>query len=447
MRTLTETKACVVRKPFLGVIADDYTGATDIASMLVRGGVATIQTIGIPSQSLCDSMKADAVVIALKSRALPAADAVAQSLAALSCLRNLGVRQIYFKYCSTFDSTPAGNIGQVGDALCAALEVSTLIHIPALPVNGRSVYQGHLFVGTTLLHQSGMENHPLNPMTDANLVRWLGRQTRRTVGLIGTSVITKGRADIDTEIAAFTTGGGGHLIGDTVQDSDLELWAQVLQSAPLVAGSSGLATPLARRYMAAHQMPAEMAERKAKIPPQTVRNGHTLILSGSCSSATLAQIETFRTTGAHCIQLDPLRLSAEPAILDEVLESTVTGLKNAPVLVYASDSLNKVQAAQNALGAVAASKLVEQAFVTLAQAAARLPQTGQLIVAGGETSGAVVAALGIAALRIGPEIAPGVPWTEALDAQGALVLSLALKSGNFGGDGFFSQAIELAGRA
>ena len=197
-----------MEKPFLGVIADDYTGATDIASMLVRGGMRTIQTIGIPSQNLAKSLHADAVVIALKSRSIALDAAVAQSLEALARLQALGAKQIYFKYCSTFDSTPKGNIGPVSDALCVAIGTNTVTHIPALPVNGRSVYQGHLFVGADLLNQSGMENHPLTPMTDANLVRWLGQQTTRRVALIGTDLLQKGVEAVQVALTDLGETGG-----------------------------------------------------------------------------------------------------------------------------------------------------------------------------------------------------------------------------------------------
>jgi uncharacterized protein YgbK (DUF1537 family) len=444
-----------MKKPMLGVIADDYTGATDIASMLVRGGMDTVQTIGTPSHSLGEALKADAVVIALKSRSLAASEAVAQSLEALERLQALGVEQIYFKYCSTFDSTPEGNIGPVSDALCAALGVKTIAHIPALPINGRSVYQGHLFVGTQLLHQSGMEHHPLNPMTDANLVRWLGQQTPHEVHLVGNDLLQLGAGAITKEIDRIDAGGGGHIIGDTVRDSDLPVWASVLQNSPLVAGGSGLAAPLARLHMAnTTGTKATPRQATAQTPPQPTElappaldshaeTGHALILSGSCSKATLAQIEAFKARGGHCLHLDPLTLSKDPSHLTTVLAAAVDALKTAPVLIYASGTPQQVQATQASLGVEAAGALVEAAFATLAKGAAAQPQTRQLIVAGGETSGAVVSALGVAALQIGPEIAPGVPWTGALGADGERLLPLALKSGNFGGPDFFNAALQM----
>ena len=444
-----------MKKPMLGVIADDYTGATDIASMLVRGGMDTVQTIGTPSHSLGEALKADAVVIALKSRSLAASEAVAQSLEALERLQTLGVEQIYFKYCSTFDSTPKGNIGPVSDALCAALGVKTIAHIPALPINGRSVYQGHLFFGTQLLHQSGMEHHPLNPMTDANLVRWLGQQTPHEVHLVGNDLLQLGVGAITKEIDRINAGGGGHIIGDTVCDSDLPLWASVLQNSPLVAGGSGLATPLARLHMAdttetkatPRKPTAPTPTQPTELAPPTLdshaETGHALILSGSCSKTTLAQIEAFKARGGHCLHLDPLTLSKDPNHLTTVLAAAVDALKAAPVLIYASGTPQQVQATQASLGVKAAGALIEAAFATLAKGVATQPQTRQLIVAGGETSGAVVSALGVAALQIGPEIAPGVPWTRALGADGERLLPLALKSGNFGGPDFFNAALHM----
>ena len=439
-----------MKKLILGVIADDYTGATDIASMLVQGGMETVQTIGTPSHSLGEALNANAVVIALKSRSLDAPKAIAQSLDALERLQELGVKQIYFKYCSTFDSTPEGNIGPVSDALCATLGVKTIPHIPALPVNGRSVYQGHLFVGTQLLHQSGMEHHPLNPMTDANLVRWLRQQTPRPVHLVGNDLLQQGATAITKEIDRIDAGGGGHIIGDTTRDSDLPLWASVLQHSPLMGGGSGLARPLAQLHMTgtatqktAAQTPSQPTELAQPLFDSCAKTSHALILSGSCSKATLAQIDAFKASGGHCVHLDPLTLDKDPNYLTAVLTSAVDALKTAPVLIYSSGSPEEVLATQASLGVEAAGALVEAAFATLAKGAATEPQTSQLIVAGGETSGAVVSALGVAALQIGPEIAPGVPWTRALGTSGERLLPLALKSGNFGGPDFFNAALNM----
>ena len=425
-----------MEKPFLGVIADDYTGATDIASMLVRGGMRTIQTIGIPSQNLAKSLHADAVVIALKSRSIALDAAVAQSLEALARLQALGAKQIYFKYCSTFDSTPKGNIGPVSDALCVAIGTNTVTHIPALPVNGRSVYQGHLFVGADLLNQSGMENHPLTPMTDANLVRWLGQQTTRRVALIGTDLLQKGVEAVQVALTDLGETGGGHVIGDTTRDSDLAIWADVLQHAPLVAGGSGLATPLAQCHMAGRPAQTPVSQRGAG-------DGHALILAGSCSRATLVQIETFRGQGGQCIHLDPLACSRSDDHVNTLVTKISDSLKIAPVLVYASAAPQSVQAVQEELGREQAGALVEAAFAEIARQAVPLPQTNRLVVAGGETSGAVVSALGVAALQIGPEIDPGVPWTLALDTDGNTILPMALNSCNFGATNFFNKALEM----
>ena len=424
-----------MEKPFIGVIADDYTGATDIASMLVRGGMRAVQTIGIPSQKLTQSLRAEAIVIALKSRSITADEAVAQSLEALARLQSLGAKQIYYKYCSTFDSTPQGNIGPVSDALCAAIGTPVITHIPSLPINGRSVYQGHLFVGTDLLHQTGMVNHPLNPMTDANLVRWLGQQTTRRVALIATNQLQQGAATVQGALTHLEATGGGHVIGDTTRDSDLVIWAEVLQNAPLVAGGSGLATPLAQRHMA--NRPAQAAAP----PHQVASSGHALILAGSCSKTTLAQIDAFRSSGGACIYLDPLTCSRTANHPNTILAKAGKILTTAPVLVYASGTPENVQAVQSKLGVATAGAVVEAAFAKIAQQAAALPQTNRLIVAGGETSGAVVSALGVAALQIGLEIDPGVPWTLPLDTEGNALLPMALKSGNFGAIDFFNKAL------
>jgi uncharacterized protein YgbK (DUF1537 family) len=423
----------------LGVIADDFTGATDIASMLVRGGMRVVQTIGVPSKALLRSIDADAVVVALKSRSIAAAEAVEQSLAAWAALSVLGVRQAYFKYCSTFDSTPAGNIGPVSEALAAVTGAPIVPHIPSLPVNGRTVYQGHLFVFDRLLNESGMETHPLNPMTDADLVRWLTRQAEHKVGLVGWARVAEGFKAISANLDLLIADGFGHVIGDAISDVDLTSWAQALADLPLVAGGSGLATPLARAHSARGRF------KPATNPLSLAGAGRrpALILAGSCSKATLGQIARFVGDGGAAHRIDPRDIATDPARVDQAIAWARQMMGARPVLIYASGIAEEVRAAQEALGEERAGRIAEEALSRIASELAGPDGAERIIAAGGETSGAVVSALGVAALSIGPEIDPGVPWTEALDAEGHHLGWLALKSGNFGAEDFFAKALAM----
>lgn len=427
------------KNPIIGVIADDFTGATDIAAMLVRGGMQVVQTIGIPSADLLANIDADAIVVALKSRSIPVQDAIDQSLSAWQALAGIGVRQCYFKYCSTFDSTPEGNIGPVTEALAKALGVNMVAHIPALPVNGRSVYQGHLFVFDRLLNESGMEKHPLNPMSDANLVRWLGQQSQGDVALIAQAEVAQGAAVLQARVSELEQAGIGQVIGDAVSEQDLVHWGAALVDAPLVAGGSGLATPLARehaalgRYQVAQQ--DALAAQAGKRP--------ALMLAGSCSQATLKQIERFEANGGLARRLDPREIAANPECVAQAIEWAQQNLSAGSVLVYASGTAEQVQAAQAELGVERAGQLAEAALSRIARELMPTEGDGRLIAAGGETSGSVVSQLGVAALRIGPEIDPGVPWTQALDSRGRVLGWLALKSGNFGAEDFFAKATQI----
>ena len=422
----------IMSGPAFGVIADDFTGATDIGSMLVRGGMKVVLTIGPPAADF-DFGDADAVVVALKTRSIPAPDAVTQSLSALKALRRVGVSRAQFKYCSTFDSTPVGNIGPVSDALAAEIGCDLVVHVPALPVNGRRVYNGHLFVGTALLNESGMENHPLNPMTDASLLRCLGAQVEGDVALINHAVLATGAENVRAALAEC--GGASHVIGDAIDEEDLRVWADVLQNADFFAGGAGLATPLAQRltktHAGAHVQPADIGPTRA---------GHTLILSGSCSKATLGQIEAFRKAGGAIRQVDPTLIEAGEDTVEAIANWAVETLANKPVLIHGSASPEDVRRAQARLGEERAGKVIERALSKLAEMLATQPHVARVIVAGGETSGAVVSRLQIAALRIGSEIDPGVPWTLALDAAGTPLIPIALKSGNFGSEDFFVKA-------
>jgi len=411
----------------LGCIADDFTGATDLANNLVRAGMRVVQSIGVPEAPL--AAEVDALVVALKSRTIAPAEAITQSLAALRWLQAAGAEQIYFKICSTFDSTPQGNIGPVTESLMDALGCDFSIATPAFPDNGRTVFKGYLFVGDGLLHESGMRDHPLTPMTDSNLVRVLQAQCRRRVGLIDHRAVAAGAAAVRARIAELRAQGVGIAIVDAVSNDDLLRLAPALQGMALVTAGSGLAIGLPANW---GFQPSALA---AALPPAS---GLRAIVSGSCSQATHAQVTHFIAGGGTALALDPLRLARDRAgTVADILAQAETHLPTQPVLVYSTAEPAAVAAAQAQLGALDAGALVERA---LAEVARGLVERGvrQLVVAGGETSGAVVQALGIRQMQIGAQIDPGVPWTYAESALGPL--HLALKSGNFGGVDFFHQA-------
>ena len=424
----------------LGCIADDFTGATDLANNLVRSGMRTVQTIGVPADNAAP-VDADAVVVALKSRTLPAADAVAQSLQALAWLRAQGAQQIYFKYCSTFDSTPAGNIGPVTDALLDALHgpgQGFTIACPAFPENQRTVFKGHLFVGDLLLSDSGMRQHPLTPMTDANLVRVMQAQTRRRVGLVAQDVVARGADAIRARFAALQAQGVGVAVVDAVDNADLLRIGPALAGMALVTAGSGIAIGLPPNWRGQ----LGDAAVAAQLPPP---RGLRAVVSGSCSLATNAQVQQFRQAGGAAFAVDPLAIAAGHDVAAQALAALLPHLGGGPVLAYASAEPEAVKAVQAQLGADRAGALVEQ---TLACIATGLMQAGvrQLVVAGGETSGAVVQALGVQQMAIGPQIDPGVPWTAVQSpACPGEVLHLALKSGNFGTPDFFSKAFTVLG--
>ena len=424
-----------MKKPLLGCIADDFTGATDLANNLVRAGMRVVQTIGVPEGSLSDEV--DAIVVALKTRTLPAADAVAQSLAALTWLQAQGVQQIYFKYCSTFDSTAEGNIGPVTDALMNALKTDFTIACPAFPENGRTVFKGYLFVGDELLHESGMRNHPLTPMNDSNLVRVLQAQTSRRVGLIDYRTVSRGAKAIEARIETLRAEGVSMAIVDATSNADLMHMGEAFRGMPLVTAGSGVALGLPQNFAGFTGAPQEQA---AKLPPA---RGLRAIVSGSCSTATNAQVADFIARGGAAFAVDPLRLAEGVDVASQALRWAEALLKAGPVLVYATATPEAVRAVQAQLGVQRAGEMVEH---TLAAVARGLVERGvaQLVVAGGETSGACVQALDIAMLRIGPQIAPGVPWCHAPSphAEGGAV-HIALKSGNFGAVDFFTHAFSL----
>ncbi len=397
----------------IGVIADDFTGASDIANTLHKAGARTIQFAGLPREAIPPDC--DAAVISLKSRSIPAAEAVAQSLAACRALVAAGAVQIVFKYCSTFDSTPEGNIGPVAEALLAELGAATALVCPAFPANGRTVYQGHLFVGDRLLSQSGMEQHPLNPMTDPDLRRWLGRQTALPIGHLPLSTL-RGPDAVLPEAAL--------IVADAIADGDLLALARLARDHRLVTGGSGIAMGLPANFGILPGGP----QRFAGLP------GPALILSGSCSRATLAQIAVYAAS-APSMQIGASALTDPQATLDAALEF-IGAYRDAAPLVYSTADPAEVAAQQARHGAAELAEAFERFFAGLARSAIALGVT-RLIVAGGETSSAVAGSLGFGAFEVGPEIAPGVP---ALRARGGKLV-LALKSGNFGGPDFFDRAL------
>jgi 3-dehydrotetronate 4-kinase len=417
----------------LGCIADDFTGATDLANNLVRAGMRVLQTIGVPSAPL--TAAADAVVVALKSRTIAAGDAVGQSLAACRWLRAQGADQIYFKVCSTFDSTSQGNIGPVTEALMDELSAPFCVVTPAFPDNGRTVFKGHLFVGDQLLSDSPMRLHPLTPMTDANLVRVLQMQLNvqrgRRVGLIERATVTAGAAAVRERVEALKAQGTTLAIADAVENADLWRLAEALKGAPLMTAGSGLAIGLPAQFG------IKPAAEAARLPPAA---GARAIVSGSCSAATQAQVAAFLEAGGEAFKVAPLRIATGADVAAEALAWASLRLGGAPVLVYATATPEAVSAVQQQLGVQRAGALVED---TLGRVARGLVDAGvaQLVVAGGETAGACVQALGITQMRIGPQIDPGVPWCHAASRAGsASGLHLALKSGNFGGRDFFARA-------
>lgn len=414
----------------LGCIADDFTGATDLANNLVREGMRTVQITGVPDAPI--NIDADAIVIALKSRTAPAEEAIQTSLAALKALRNAGCQRFFFKYCSTFDSTPQGNIGPVAEALMQALSTPFAIAAPAFPATGRTVYQGVLFVNGQLLNESGMQHHPLTPMTDANLCRWLEAQTQGSVGLIRYTDIETGPQAVEQRISQLREQGCSLAIADTLNDAHLMTLGMVIADAPLITGGSGIAQGLPGAWRAAGLLP-----NQTDAAALGTFGGAMAIVSGSCSERTQAQVAAF---AAHhpALAIDPASAAEDPkSLVAEALDWAKPRLKQGPVLIYSTAAPAEVAQVQATFGHAEVGALIEQA---LAQIAAGLIDHGvkRLIVAGGETSGAVVSHLGINTLRIGPQIDPGVPWTAANPN-----LALALKSGNFGEVDFFSRAFEV----
>jgi uncharacterized protein YgbK (DUF1537 family) len=420
----------------IGVVADDFTGASDIANTLTKGlpgegGLLTAQYMGVPSHDAEADIEAG--VIALKSRSIPAQDAITQSLAALEWLLAQGCRQIVFKFCSTFDSTPEGNIGPVGEAMAKRLGVKGVVVCPAFPGAGRTIYQGHLFVRDRLLSESGMEKHPLTPMTDPDIRRWLSHQTNDAVGLVAMETVSEGAEALRKALTQACERGETLVVTDAISNADLATIGAACADAPLITGGSGVAMALPANFI--RRGHARGAESRF-----TGIDGAEAVLAGSCSGATWRQIEVHaKTHPALAINVDEV-MSGE--VDRKQLLSFLEANRGRAPLAYSSGDPATVAAAQEKYGREAVAERLEALFGETARA---LVEGGvrRLVIAGGETSGAVVQALGLGALRVGPEIDPGVPILTNADGS----IALALKSGNFGSEDFLAKALDaMAGR-
>lgn len=419
----------------LGCIADDYTGASDLANTLTRAGLRTVQTIGVPADEL-RLPDVDAVVVSLKSRSIEAGLAVARSRAADKWLRGRGAEHVLFKICSTFDSTDAGNIGPVMDALRADSGDAIVLVTPAFPETGRTVYQGNLFVGSVPLNESPLKDHPLNPMHDSNLVRVLARQSKAKVGLVDLATVTRGTAAVRSRLAELKGNGTGAAIIDAVFDRDLETIGDVALDRRLSVGASGIGLGLARALVGSGRVPKGVIGQAAEAPV----GGRAACLAGSCSQATLQQIANAEA-GMAVLHLDPEQIVVGKGEAQRALAWAAGRIAEGPVLIASSSTPEQVAALQSRHGRDAAGHAIEQAMADIAEGLVR-SGVRRLVVAGGETSGAVVDRLGIPGFLVGAEIAAGVPVLRAVGAkQGEMIL--ALKSGNFGGPRFFTDALDL----
>ena len=412
----------MTKRLLLGCIADDFTGASDLANTLAREGMSTTQFIGTPDDQVnCDC---DAAVVALKSRSIAAEDAIEQSISALRWLKAQGAEQFVFKYCSTFDSTPAGNIGPVAEALAAELDTSAVVVCPAFPTTGRTVYQGHLFVFDKLLNESGLQNHPLNPMTDADIRRWLANQSQQAPGHIDHATVVQGNVAIRAALENAAQSGNTLVVVDAVTDNDLREIGTACTNAKLVTGGSGIALGLPQNF---RDQGLLNAAGNNFMPQQSA----AVILCGSCSVATRKQIDNYE--GPH-FPVDVPSLMAGTITAASVAGQLPTDVAS---LVYSSAEPEAINQLQSEFPTETLAQTIESFFGELAIA---MIDRGvkRIVVAGGETSGAVISALNLNAFNIGPEIDPGVP---ALSTINAPHLAVALKSGNFGSEQFFSKAL------
>ncbi len=425
----------LARKVSLGCIADDYTGASDLANTLTRCGLRTVQTIGVPADEL-DLPEVDAVVVSLKSRSIESSLAVARSRAVDKWLRGRGADHVLFKICSTFDSTDVGNIGPVMDALRADCGGTIVLVTPAFPETGRTVYMGNLFVGSVPLNESPLKDHPLNPMHDSNLVRVLARQSTTRIGLVDLALIARGSAAVRARLAELSGKGFGAAVADAVFERDLETIGEVALDHRLSVGASGFGLGLARALVAS----GRIKPGGSNAVSDAAVGGPAACLAGSCSQATLQQIASAEQV-MPVLHLDPDRVVSGSGEAPRALAWARERLKEGPILIASSSTPDQVAALQARHGRDAAGQAIEQAMAEIADG---LVQSGvrRLVVAGGETSGAVVDRLGIPGFLVGAEIAAGVPVLRAVGAKNGDML-LALKSGNFGGPEFFSDALRL----
>lgn len=416
----------------LGCIADDYTGASDLANTLTKNGLRTIQIIGIPSEAL-NLPAVDAVVISLKIRSVPAPQAVAQARQAAQWLRARGANHVMYKICSTFDSTDQGNIGPVLDALRADAQEQTVLVTPAFPETGRTVYKGHLFVGSVLLSESPLKDHPLNPMHDSNLVRVLARQSQEAVGLVDHAVISQGVDAIRAQLSNLAGQCVGGVIADAVCEQDLETLGEVALGSRLSVGASGLGLGLARGL--------RQSGGVATAPVLEAVGGLAACIAGSCSAATREQIMQAEPH-MPVLRLDPEKLLTGPDELQMATQWALARVDKGPVLIASSATPAEVARLQAMHGHMEVGHVIEQALAELALSLVTLGGVRRLVVAGGETSGAIVDKLRLPAFILGPEIAAGVPVLQSVGHPQSEML-FALKSGNFGGPSFFTDALAM----
>ncbi|AUW43933.1 3-oxo-tetronate kinase [Rhizobium leguminosarum] len=416
---------------FFGAIADDFTGATDLAGLLARSGVPVSLRIGVPAEPPQNTAPLE--IIALKCRTSPVDEAVQETQAALQWLKDAGAQRFFWKYCSTFDSTAKGNIGPVAEALMESLGVSQTIYCPAFPENGRAIFMGNLFVGEQPLSESPMKDHPLTPMRDSNLARLLGPQVTKPVGLANRLSVAKGAAFLADRLSRLASQGVAHVVVDAVANDDLYIIAEACQDMVLLTGGSAVAMPLPELWAKQGRI-----ERSAASGSRSFDPGPAIVLSGSCSAMTNRQVAEFLSKGGPSFRLDPLEIAETGNA--KVLNWLAAQDSSVTPLIYATAAPDSVRVAQERLGVDRAGSLIEQTLAVCAEEA-RNNGYRRFVVAGGETSGSVIKALSVSRLNIGAEIAPGVPWCFATSQKARIAVTL--KSGNFGSEEFFSRALEV----
>ena len=418
----------------LGIIGDDFTGSSDIANNLKKSGMQVSMYAGVPNLLPEETKKeqTDAAVIALKTRTAPIEDAIRESLEALSWLKDCGCEQFIFKYCSTFDSTKEGNIGPVTDAIMEKLNTDFTIACPSFPDAGRTVYFGHMFVNGKPLNESGMENHPLTPMTDHNLVRWLGYQTKNNVGLVDSQTISEGENSVKDKRENLKKNGYKYAIIDTIKNDDFDIICNAVKNLPLLTGGSGIALGLPKIYKDRGLLSAS----NFQIPEN---NSNAIILSGSCSITTINQINIYKENNPS-FYISPDEVINDKDLIEKVLSWIKDNETQSP-LVYSSSDIKSVSEKQKQYGQELLANKFEKFFELLSKKLVK-DNFGTFISAGGETSGAVIKGLGIQELKIGKEISHGVPALWSPESNGNKPVSVTLKSGNFGQDDFFTRALK-----